>query len=208
MYNDVVRRCFSAGLALALAAPFVSPGSAADSKADTAVDPRLRAIVEKHLRTDPNYRPGDLLTRGNVEPIFNELIELGAPPTDDPEGLYSVFLRDGDYLAQTLRLPQGRVFMRRIADVSGAYDFLERLSRTPTGRSWIEQLVAAENGAELLADLLTDEGLRKAAEALGPGPGSDHLGLPTGRIHTEAELLVRLQRNLEAQTRKTKQPKQ
>lgn len=201
MFTVSARRLFSAGLGLTTAL-LVAACPAAESSPETKVDPRLKAIVDRHLRIDPNYRPGDLITRGNVESIFGELIELGVQPVDNTDGQYAGFLRDGDYLAQSLRSPQGRPFMRKVAAIPGAYDFLERLAWTPTGRSWIGQLIAAENGDELFAGLITAEGRKKVAEALGAGPQAENLGLPTGHVHTEAELLARLQRSLEAQARR------
>jgi hypothetical protein len=186
---------------LLLGAPLPSFGD--DAAPTVAVHPRLKALVERHLRADPDYVSGDLLTRADVEPIFNELIELGIPPSTGDDGLYNPYLRDDDYLATLLRSPQGRALMREVAVLRGAYDFLERLSWLPAGRSWLRQLAADPNGAKLVADMMTEDGLKKIADAVGNNADARNLSLPTGRVHTEAELLVRLQRMLESQSRKS-----
>jgi len=202
MCNAYLGRFFLAGAAMGIvAAAIVAPLPC--SAAEPTVDPRLKALVDKHLRRDPNYAPGDILSRGNVEPIFNELLELGLQPATGNEGAYSPFLRDGDYLVQTLRSPRGRVLMRKVSGLPEVYDRLERMSWTAVGRSWIEQLVAAENGAELLAGMLTEEGLQSVELQLAADERGRNFRLPTGRVHTETQLLARLQLALESQAGKS-----
>lgn len=200
MCNAGLRRVLSVGIAWGIAAATVAPLPC--SAAEPTVDPRLKALVEKHLRRDPSYAPGDILSRGNVEPIFNELLELGLQPADGNEGAYTPFLRDGDYLVQVLRSPRGRALMRNVNRLPEVYDRLERMSWTTVGRSWIEQLVAAENGDELLTNMLSESGLPTVEEQLAADPRGRNFRLPTGRVHTEAQLLARLQHVLESQAGK------
>ncbi len=162
--------------------------------ADPKLQAQLQALVAKHLRQTPDYLPGDLLSRSQVEPIFSELIKLGLQSPQQTEGMYSRFLRDGEYLVQLLRSPQGRVFMRKVAAIPEAYDRLERLAWQPVGRTWLQELVAAENGDKLFAALTTEEGIKKVAESLSADASGKNFGLPTGRVHTEAELIAHLAR--------------
>jgi hypothetical protein len=197
------RRLLAAlGIALALAAADgLVPCFAAETPAAPQIEPRLKALVDRHLRSDPDYVPGDILSRSNVEPILGELIERGISPSHDNDGLYNEYLRDDDYLVEQLRSPEGRRFMRKIQTLPGAYDRLERFARHPKGRLWIRQLIAAENGPELFAEMISEAGLKQAAEAMGDDEQSRNLNRPTGRVHTEAQLLARLQRSLMSQSR-------
>ncbi len=168
-------------------------GSADDAKpADAKIDPQVQALMDKHLRLDPTYSPGDLLTRYNVEPIYNEIVARGMKPSGDPESAYTPILRDDHPLAQQLRSPEGRALMKKIGNKPLAYDRLERLSWLPGGQEWAKQLIASPDGAEMFDRLFSDDGIAAMEKKFADHPSGRNFGLPTGRIYTEAALGAQL----------------
>lgn len=186
---------FAATVAVALLAAGNAAGAepVAQAKTKKISAGQIKAFVESHLRKDPTYRPGDLLTRAHVEPIFNDLVDMGIEPIENGEELFDKFLPDNYYLALLLRSPQGRVFMRAVADIPHVYDRLERLAWSPIGRQWLMQLTTAADGPEQLKRLLTPAGLKAVAAQLQDERLAELLELPSGKIHTEQELIERLQ---------------
>lgn len=152
----------------------------------------LQRLVATHLTGKPTYVAGDLITQSDVEPIFNELIEQGRTPADN-EALYDAFLPDRDFLAKSLRTQEGLKFMRAVAKLPNAYDRLERLSWSETGRRMLGELIAAPEGPKMFEKILTPEGTALIEEALKNDPRGANFQLPTGKIHTAAELLDRLE---------------
>jgi len=172
--------------ALTLAA--ASPAGAAEK----LTFPQIRAIVEKNLKANPRYRPGDLIVRCDVEPIFNELISLGFVPADTEE-LYDAFLPDMAPLIQQLRSDAGRKFMLEIRGIEGAYDRLERLSWLPGGHAALGQLIRAEDGVEKLRVLTTPSGTAAIRKQFPDDPRARNFDKPTGHIHTAEALLEHLE---------------
>jgi hypothetical protein len=153
---------------------------------------QIRTIVEKNLKANPRYRPGDLIVRCDVEPIFNELISLGFVPADTEE-LYDAFLPDMAPLIQQLRSDAGRKFMQDIRDIEGAYDRLERLSWLPGGPAALLQLIRAKDGVEKLKVLTTSSGTAAIRKQFPEDPRAQNFDRPTGHIHTADALLKHLE---------------
>src|SRR5262245_53577920 len=74
----------------------------------------VKRIVEQHLRAKRDYAPGDLLSRGDVEPIFNDLLTRGLASADITEDFYDDFVPDASPLVRALRTEAGRKFMRQV----------------------------------------------------------------------------------------------
>lgn len=187
---------FSRSLRFGVVAALCATPFSADYAAAAKPKPLDRAAIEKlvatHLKNNPDYKAGDLITQRDVEPIFNELIEQGRPPADN-ESLYDAFLPDRDYLALSLRTPEGLKFMRAVAKLPQAYDRLERLSWSATGRKMLAELIAAPDGPRMFEQILSPEGMAKIEETLKSDPRGGNFQLPTGKIHTADELLERLE---------------
>jgi hypothetical protein len=174
-----------------------SPSLAAEPSSPDSPKPQpltrkaVEALVTKHLRVNPLYMPGDLISQTDVEPIFNELIERGYR-SPDMEGLYDSFLPDRDHFVKSMRTPEGRMFMRSIARLSGAYDRLERLSWSETGRSLLAELLASKDGKKAFEHMLTEEGAKVVETILAKDPRGRNFQLPTGKVHTANELIDHL----------------
>lgn len=204
MFNALLSR-HAALCAVLAASPILLGAPLPCPAAESAVQPQLQALIDKYLRRDPNYKPGDLITRGNVEPIFNDLVDAGFVMVDNSEELYDVFLPDGAFLAQFAR-GAGRDFIRQVWQLPDAYDRLERLSWSKTGQAWLQQLAASKEGPELFKQLLTEKGLAAMEEQLKGDGRARNFRLPTGHIRNEKELLVRLERVVNAAIAKKAKP--
>jgi hypothetical protein len=174
---------------------FAAAEKASAAKPKPMTRAELVRLVGGHLKSNPSYLPGDLITQGDVEPIFNELIEQGRPPADN-ESLYDAFLPDRDFLAKSLRTPEGRKFMRAVSKLPKAYDRLERLSWSETGRRMLTELIAAPEGPKMFEKILTPEGTALIEESLKKDPRGANFTLPTGKVHTADELLEILEGKL------------
>ena len=192
-YSQSLRFTASATLFAALSAFAVSAVSAAEPQPLSRA--QIQQVVASHLRSNPDYVPGDLITQGDVEPIFNTLIEQGSPPADN-ESLYDAFLSDRDHLAKSLRTPEGRKFMRAVARLPNVFDRLERLSWSETGRQMLGELIETADGPKLLEKILTPEGMAKIEESLRKDPRGGNFQLPTGKVHTADQLIDRLEESL------------
>jgi hypothetical protein len=153
----------------------------------------VKAVVERHLRSNPDYAPGDLISRGDVEPIFDELLPLGVPLNESQEELYDDFVPDNSPLVCSLRTPRGREFMKKVKSFPKVYDRLERLSWSPKGKEMIDQLIEDPQGPALFNAMLQPSGLAATAKYLNDDPSGKNFSLATGRIHTANELLKRLE---------------
>lgn len=153
----------------------------------------VKSVVEQHLRTIQDYSSGDLISRSDVEAIFNELIDRGFPVNDIAEGLYDDFVPENSFLNQTLRTEAGRKFMRKVSGLPLAYDRLERLSWIPAGQDILRELIAKPDGAGLFKTMLEPAGLEATVRYLESDPRGKNYALPTGHIHTAEELLKRLE---------------
>ncbi len=156
----------------------------------------IKAIVEKHLHSQAGYLPGDLISRKDVEPIFDDLLELGAPLAAGQEDLYDDFVPESSHLVRTLRTPSGRAFMQKVKSIPGIYDRLERLAWNPKGRELIEMLVDDPQGPAILKVMLEPAGMAATAKYLGDDPSGKNFSIPTGHVHTANELLKRLDKVL------------
>lgn len=153
----------------------------------------IKSIAEKHFQSNPDYAPGDLISRGDVEAIFNELLDRGLPVSDIVEGLYDDFAPENSFLVRTLRTEEGRKFMRKVHALPRAYDRLERLSWIPAGQEILRELVEEPDGAALFKAMLEPAGLKATAAYLESDPRGKNYSLPTGHIHTAAQLYKRLE---------------
>ena len=157
----------------------------------------VKETVLRHFELLPDYRPGDIIARSEVEPLFAQLKWMGWTVADRTHILKMV-PADHDYLIRNLRTPSGRRFMRRISSLPNAYDRLERLSRMPHGRQTVHDLINKVGGEEMIEYLTTTSGGKNMGKQLSNSPTGRDFNRPTGRIYTADLLLARLQKSYEA----------
>ncbi len=151
----------------------------------------VEEVVLRHFGLLPDYRPGDILARSEVRPLFSHLERMGWEVSDRPEILRQV-PADDHYLIRKLRTKRGRKFMRRIAEYPRAYDRLDRLSRLPYGKQTVHDLIYKKGGEELIEYLTTASGGKELGKMLSKAPKGTDFNKPTGLIYTAQMLLERL----------------
>jgi hypothetical protein len=148
-------------------------------------------VVESNLKAKRQYRPGDLISRGDFQPILKELAELGWK-VDDRDEIEHQLLPDDDYLVRELRTNDGRAFMRQVAQYPGGYDRLDRLVDLSDGRVILRRLINGPDGYKLLEYLTTAPGGREMGKMLSQAPHGKNFNQSTHRIYTADQLLDRL----------------
>ena len=185
--------------AVAVALGLTACWSTAVARAATEPKPlpsmsEVRELVLRYFARLPGHRPGDILARSEVAPLFPQLERLGWKVTDR-----SLLLRkvpaDSDYLIRKLRTRHGRKFMRRIADYPSAYDRLHRLSWLPHGKQTVHDLIYKVGGHEMIRYMTTAPGGKNLGRQLSRAPAGRDFNKPTGRIYTVEMLLAILEQS-------------
>jgi len=163
----------------------------------------VEKAVSHHFAAVPGYRTGDIISRGQVAPLFGRLDTLGFSVADRQEILEKV-PPDGDFLVRQLRTPAGLKFMRRIAPHADAYDRLERISSLHRGKQTVKELIGrGVKGADVIGYFASDPDGKKANRMMSKSTkGGRNFDKPTGRIYTQRTLLDELRRQYAAVTSK------
>lgn len=151
----------------------------------------VEKTVREHFAAAGDFKPGDLITRDQVEAVLARLEKLGWK-VEDAKALASKAPDADQWWVRQLRAPSGRQFMRASARYPSAYDRLERLSRLPDGRSILERLIAGPDGYKLVEYLATQPGGREMGRMLSQAPQGTDFNEPTGRLYTVDQLLAEL----------------
>jgi len=152
----------------------------------------VEAAVLRYFRALPNYRSGDLITRGEVKPLWGQLQKLGFSPSDAEQIIGDIPAKN-EFLPTQLRTRAGKKFMRQIAKYPDAYDRLDRLSRMPHGRQTIRDLMKGPGGEKMIEYMPTTSGGKELGKLLSNNPRTRNFNKPTGRIYTAAMLIARLE---------------
>ncbi len=183
--------------ALALAIVPIRPLLAAT----TLTWPQVTETVKGQLATRHGYLPGDLITRGDVEPVFKILHEQGWSVADRDQ-LLKLVLEDGSFLAKQLRSGPGLKFARGVAREQLVFDRLDRLSTMPGGERLIHDMIRLPNGQSFMARQptpgFTDLTILLPKQANGKTPRDKDFNKPTGKIYTENDLVKALEKSWKA----------
>ena len=155
--------------------------------------PAVEWAVKAHFAALPGYRPGDVVSRSQVEPLFARLDKIGFVVAER-EGILEKVPPDSDFLVRQLRTNAGQKFMRRISRHPGAFDRLERISQLHRGKQTVRELIGrGSKGADVIAYLASDPDGKKANRMMSkPSKGGRDFAKPTGRIYTAEMLLQKL----------------
>ena len=156
----------------------------------------VKATMHAYFASLPNRQKGDLISQGDVQPIFAVLQQLGWVVEDQKE-ILTMVLSDQDFLVRTLRSQRGERFMRQVANDKLIYDRLNRIVRVQGGQRMLEDLIKLPDGATYakadraravpgLLDLLPKNRSGKTREI------RDY-NKPTGKIYTATQLIDRLE---------------
>ncbi len=151
----------------------------------------VQGVVERHFLTETEYRPGDIITRSQVEAVLVAVDALGwkVPSRDS---LMKETLPDRAFLPRSLRTEKGREFMEHIKDDPGAYDRLDRLAMMPQGRETVLALIRGPEGWKMIDYMTRTQGGKNLGLQLSNAPSGHNFNKATGRIYTVDDLLRRL----------------
>lgn len=153
--------------------------------------------VRAQLATRHGYLPGDLIARGDVEPVMQALEKQGWKPAT-PEELLKLLLDDGHFLVRQLRSTPGMKFMRGVAKEPLVFDRLDRLSEMPGGQQLVHDIIRLPDGQQLMKKKptpgFTDLSILLPKQANGKTPTIKDYSKPTGKIYTENDLVKALEK--------------
>jgi hypothetical protein len=164
---------------------------------------QVKELVAEHFRSQPGYRPGDIISQSDVEAVLRHLATYGFRPEDSQE-IIADTLADSNSLVTLMRTSRGRKYMAKVSDFTLIYDRLDRVSRVSSGVTTLDMLVRLPNGEKFshpksqlphgvpdILDLMPKKGN-------GLVRSIKDYGKPTGRIYSEADLVKRLGRSIES----------
>jgi hypothetical protein len=170
---------------------------AAKKTKKTAAWPAFAAVqktAEKHFSTLKKYRKGDLLSQGDVEPVFAELEKLGWKVADR-EQIIKLVPGDRELMVRMLRTEDGRTFMRDIERFKGGYDRVDHLSRLSDAETLLWRLTSGPDGYKMI-DYMTETPYgANMGEMLSQAPNGKGFNKPTGRIYTATQFIARLKQS-------------
>lgn len=159
------------------------------SKPDVAA---IMHAIETWFAAQPDYLPGDLITRGQIETVLEKLSAAGVE-VPDAEAIAARGLANDSFVVRELTKRSGRPFMRRLARTPGAFARLDRLSTIPRGEQLIRDLIQDKGGDKLIEYLATTKGGRNMGTMMTAVPGGTDLNKATNRIYTLAEFEAALE---------------
>ncbi|HWA98275.1 MAG TPA: hypothetical protein VG713_07275 [Pirellulales bacterium] len=154
---------------------------------------RAEKLVNSQFAKLNGYQPGDMISLGQVEPMFGEFEKLGWSRQQLGE-IRERLLPDNAVVLQQLRTPDGLVLMRQSAGINGAYDRLDRMGRMSDGPIMLRRLMTGPDGYRLLDYMVNAPGGTQMGIMLSRDPGAGSFNQPTGRIYTTEQLLAELKK--------------
>lgn len=167
-------------------------GTALSAPRNRAADERMvEKTVSAYFASQPGYTNGDLITRSQIEKVLAKIVS-GGLKLPDAASIAKQGLPDDSFMARELSTPDGRRFMRKLAQHANSFSYLDRLSTIPRGQQTIRDLVRAKDGDKMIEYMATTKGGQNLGAMMSQARGGVDLNKPTGRIYTESELLAAL----------------
>ncbi|MAG94853.1 MAG: hypothetical protein CMJ48_14080 [Planctomycetaceae bacterium] len=161
----------------------------------------VQSLIVGHFESIKGYRENDLLSQGDVKPLFKKIEEIGWP-VEDGDAILKQVLPDNAFIVRELRTRQGKKFMRRISKHPEAYDRLQRYGAMSRGRRNVRDLVHRPGGHTLIQYMTTTRGGRKMGRELAATPTGKGFDQKTEQIYTAKQLLDRLQKSYDDEVRR------
>lgn len=161
-------------------------------------------IIEEYFTDRKGYKSGDLLTRGQIKPLFRELRQAGWSVKAENEILKRLHA-DTDFLAAQLSTPKGIIFMRRISQMPGGYDRLDHILVMPYGKQRIRDFIVSPGGYTMIEYMTTTKGGKNLGNYLSKTRTGKGFNQPTPYIYTQTELTAALKLAYEKENAKAKQ---
>jgi hypothetical protein len=154
----------------------------------------VEKIAAQQLNSLTDYQPGDLISRNQVDPIF-DLLQRAGWTVRDRLDIMKLVPRDDEVLVRQLRSAAGRNFMRQTNKFPLSYDRLDRLDRIPMGPETVQSLIAGPNGSKMIEYMTSSTGGRNLGRMISKDPHGGDFNAPTGRIYTADALLARIKKS-------------
>ncbi len=151
---------------------------------------KVEAKISRYLEKLPDRQETDLLSRGEILPLFEILADIGWDVSDRKD-IESQLLEDTDWLVSALRTTSGTKFMRKIGGIPGGYAQLDLMRQSSQGKKEVDSLIKTPGGEELIKLLATTEIGRKTSQQL---VSSRHIRLKpeAPRLYTKADVYKQL----------------
>jgi hypothetical protein len=188
------------------AAPPMKTAEPSASAADATAMPDWKTVedaAKKHFRALPNYKPGDILSQGQIKPLVAQLAKQGWKISDQRD-LLAQICPDNDFVVEQLRTKNGQKFMRSTGGSAAQYDYLRRLAETKGGNRQVADILKLRNGNDVLSALTKSKAGKDISRRLADGPRTQGYDKPTGYIYTEAQVLERLKESYDRDARAAK----
>lgn len=160
-------------------------------------------MIEEYFTGRKGYKSGDMLTRGQIKPLFSELRQAGWSVKAENEILKRLHA-DTDFLAAQLSTPKGVIFMRRIAQMPGGYDRLDHILIMPYGKRRISEFINSPGGYTMIEYMTTTKGGKNLGNYLSKAQNGQGFNKPTPYIYTQTELTAALKQAYEKENAKSK----
>lgn len=182
-------------LCLALATQI---GSVADAKPPVRPDfDKVSQAVFTYFQAQPDHERSDLVSQRDVKAALAQVKAIGWDvPTQNK--IVDRALADSSFIVRELSTPDGRKFMRKIAQHPGTYSRLDRLSTLGNGEATIHSLIGDKGGDDFVTYLATTTSGKNLGKMMAGTQGGVDLNKPTGRIYTADELVDALKQVYDA----------
>src|SRR5262245_4649628 len=160
----------------------------------------VHRIVQQRLASLPDYRPGDLISRSQVQPIFAYLKSAGWTVRDQAQ-ILKLVPADDEWFVRELRTSGGQAFMRQSAKFPLAYDRIDRLSSMTMGHQNVKALIAGPDGYKMIQYMTTTPYGRNLGQMLSQDPRAADFNSPTGKLYTGQAFFNRLAQSYDVEAR-------
>ncbi len=144
--------------------------------------PEVTEFLRREL-SKSGYQAGGLVTQGPTRKALVALKKKGWAIQDESELLKRI-LSDNDFIAKQFRDEKGMEFLKKIENLPGGIDRVDRLSRMPQGHANVNGLIRKiPNGAEWIQGMTTTQRGEILGERLSNAPTGHDFNSPTGRIY-------------------------
>lgn len=156
----------------------------------------VRAAVNSAFDAQKARASSDLLSRGDVQPVFAQLTRMGWNVKSQAD-IVSALLPDNDSLVQQLRSKAGTTFMKKVSAERLIYDRLDRVSQASGGAALIRDLIKLPDG-ERYARSKPGVAVPNLLDLLPKNASAQTRTIrdydkPTGKIYTREQFIERLQ---------------
>jgi hypothetical protein len=164
----------------------------------SAATPRLPAwdqvekVVAQQLNSVADYQPGDLISRSQVDPMFDQFQRLGWAVRDRLE-IMNLVSADSEPMVRQFRSAAGKKFMRDSGNLG--YDRIDQLDHVTLGPETVDALISSHDGVKKIQNLGTSTAKQNQSWMIAPNLHGANFNAPTGRIYTADQLLARLKKS-------------